>query len=100
MRDPQMYVAPFYTLEVSETSGVGTSVATVQVKSFQDLSLNYEITSDNDESRGVFTIDPRTGALSLLVLREYIRHPHQYRYSLVVSEENPSPHNSISTVDF
>ena len=62
------------------------SVVTIQAVGFQGLSMTYTLQYEDTVSSGIFGLDPASGVLSLLVAREHIRHPRQYRMMVTALE--------------
>ena len=74
-------------------------VGMVQAKSFQGLAMTFAMTAIDPAHTGIFSVNDNTGVLSLNSARIFNNDPHQYRYTLRVDEETPSPHSTETTVN-
>ncbi|KAK2150771.1 hypothetical protein LSH36_390g02110 [Paralvinella palmiformis] len=61
-------------------------VVTIECLSHQKVPITYELQYEDQVSLGVFTIDVNTGVVTLVVERQHIRDPHQYRMMVTATE--------------
>jgi len=58
----------------------------IEAKSFQDLPLQFRVTTDDAAARDAFSVDLDSGSVTLRRTLSYAVDQHQYRFNLSVTE--------------
>jgi len=58
----------------------------LEAKSFQNLPLNFRVTSDDTVAQRTFSVDLASGNVTLLRTLSYAVDQHQYRFNLSITE--------------
>jgi len=58
----------------------------IEAKSFQDLPLQFRVTTDDTVARDTFRVDVDSGSVTLLRTLSYAVDQHQYQFNLSVTE--------------
>jgi len=73
-------------LKVDRCDDVVCRVLRLEAKSFQNLPLQYSVTTDDSVARDTFRVDLDTGSVTLLRKLSYVVDQHRYVFNLSVTE--------------